>query len=459
MLRPGPALLLLSMLSAPVAAGAPVRTMTLAEALAWAREHQPQVRSALAEAKARLAEARVPRAQWLPQVGATAQLFVGTANNTTASYLNVPEVDIPRIGGTRGGAGSSFSPEPSTLAAVSLDQEVFDFGRIAAQAAVADALAAQARAGADVVALDVQLAVEEAYHAVLASKEVLRATEEALKRANTHRDYAQAGVKAQLRPPIELTRAEADVAQLEVRKVRAEAGVIAARAALAASIGSDELELDAAPLAPGESPMPAFQEALRAAVEKNPIVAAAVAKLEAQRAATTAIGRELLPNVFASAGLSGRAGGSIPSGGTGADVPTGGGWLPDVANWHAGLILQWNIFDATVLARRSASQAREEAAQADVDLAHTNATLLAQRAWLDLDAAERALPGLVTAQKAAQANQAQADARFKAGLGTIVELADAEALLTNADLELAVGQFTVARARAALARAMGRRLP
>ncbi|HZS42534.1 MAG TPA: TolC family protein, partial [Polyangia bacterium] len=56
---------------------------------------------------------------------------------------------------------------------------------------------------------------------------------------------------------------------------------------------------------------------------------------------------------------------------------------------------------------------------------------------------------------AARANQAQADARFRAGLGTIVELADSEALLTGAELELAIGRFTVARARAALGRVMG----
>jgi len=439
----------------PVGEAAAARQMTLVEALAYARVHQPQVRSALAEVRARLAEAQVPRAQWFPQVGATAQVFYGTANNTTALYLAVPEADLPRIGATKAGATGAWTPSPSTIVAASLDQEVYDFGRIAAQAAVADALAEETRAGAEVVALDVQLGVEEAYHGVLAGKEVLRATDEALRRAVTHRDYAQAGVRTGLRPPIELTRAEADVAQLEVRKVRAESSLQIARAAFAAAIGSDALEIDAAPLAPGESPTPAFAEALRAAVEKNPIVAQAIARLAAQRYATTAIGRELLPNLLATAGLSARAGGAVPSSGAASDVPTGGGWLPDVPNWFAGLVLQWNVFDATVLARRQASQAREEAAQADFDLARMNATLLAQRAWLDLDAATRALPGLESALKAAQANQAQADARFKAGIGNVVELADAEALLINAELELAIGRFNVARARAQLGRAMG----
>ncbi|MCA1665176.1 MAG: TolC family protein, partial [Myxococcales bacterium] len=96
----------------------------------------------------------------------------------------------------------------------------------------------------------------------------------------------------------------------------------------------------------------------------------------------------------------------------------------------------------------------EDAARADLELARMTVGLAAERAYLDLDAALKTLPGLQEAVEAARANQAQAEARFKAGLGNIVELADAEALLTNSQLEFAVGQFTVARARATLGRVM-----
>jgi outer membrane protein TolC len=163
----------------------------------------------------------------------------------------------------------------------------------------------------------------------------------------------------------------------------------------------------------------------------------------------------MLPNLFASAGLSGRAGGAAPSSTTTGGVPYGDGWLPDVANWHVGVVLQWNVFDATILARRSASAAREEAAQADLELVRRYVSLDTERAWLDLDAAMQAVPRLEQSVAAARANQAQAEARFRAGLGTIIELTDAETLLTRAELELAVGTFDVARARATLGRMMG----
>ena len=53
--------------------------------------------------------------------------------------------------------------------------------------------------------------------------------------------------------------------------------------------------------------------------------------------------------------------------------------------------------------------------------------------------AKDALPALERAVEAAHANYDQADARFKAGLGNGVELADAEALRTQAEIQLALG--------------------
>ena len=76
-----------------------------------------------------------------------------------------------------------------------------------------------------------------------------------------------------------------------------------------------------------------------------------------------------------------------------------------------------------------------------------------QQAYLAAVVSSEALPALERAAEAARQNQAQADARYRAGLATAVELADAEALRTDAEIQLAIGQFDLARARARLARA------
>src|SRR5437868_4350160 len=84
---------LLGIMSARAGAAEEARAVpsavTLPDALAYARAHQPQVRASLARVSATKAAAEIPRAQWEPRFGATAQLLVGTGNNTTAGYYNV----------------------------------------------------------------------------------------------------------------------------------------------------------------------------------------------------------------------------------------------------------------------------------------------------------------------------------------------------------------------------------
>ncbi|MEO6603453.1 MAG: TolC family protein, partial [Polyangiaceae bacterium] len=147
----------------------PARAMTLGQALAYARTHQPAVRVAVARIEAQAAQAKIPSSQWYPTLGATAQLFGATANNTTGTYVSTGSVDIPRIGATRATGTGSLKPYPSTLVGLGINQEVFDFGRIAAQTAAEDAATDVERQRARSVTLDVTFDVEEAYFAVFAA--------------------------------------------------------------------------------------------------------------------------------------------------------------------------------------------------------------------------------------------------------------------------------------------------
>ncbi|HTQ48365.1 MAG TPA: TolC family protein, partial [Polyangiaceae bacterium] len=74
--------------------------------------------------------------------------------------------------------------------------------------------------------------------------------------------------------------------------------------------------------------------------------------------------------------------------------------------------------------------------------------------YVQVQVSRTALVGLQNTVVAARANYDQADARFKAGIGNAVELADAEAVRTDAEIQLALGQFELARARAAFGRAI-----
>jgi outer membrane protein TolC len=470
-LRPGPVFLRL-LVAAAVAGGAavprtsaavsevplasavtaPKRAMTLTEALRYAHEHQPSLQSALARVSAAAADTRIARAQWLPTFGATAQALEGTTNNSTASYISVREVAIPRIGGTPVKSTGSFTPSTSTLVAVGAGQEIFDFGRVAAQAAVADVAYESERYHASAERLRVELLVKDAYFAVHGARAVLRAAEDAYARARVHRDMAAAAVKSGLHAPIELTRAEADLTRFEVGRIRASGGLDTARVVFAAAVGFEDRTLDAAGDPPPVSPTPALDDGLKLAIERDPTLQEARARLRGTEAITRAIAAELRPDLLLSATFSERGGAADPSSGP---LSPDYGPLPVVPNWDVGLVLRWPIYDPVVAARQRAAAARIEVARADLAALSQQDTAAVQQGYAAVQIAQAALVGLQHAADAARANYAQAEARFKAGLGTSLELADAEAVRTDAEIQLAVGSYDVLRARALLARLFG----
>jgi outer membrane protein len=435
---------------APVPAPPPPHAMTLPQAIAYARANQPAVKMALAHIDVEKADAEVPRAAWLPLVGATAQIFGGTANNSTAIYSTF--MNIPRIGGTRVAAPGSLQPYASTFVGAALTQEVFDFGRIAAQTAAEDARVDVARQHVREAMLDVRYDVEEAYFAVWAARDIVTASDQAYERARAHRDLAKAAVDSEMRTPIELARAEADLARFDAGRIRARGGLRLAQAVFAAAVGVADVALDVASAPPTPGDLPSLEDSVQRASARDPRILRVLAEIRAEEARTRAIGAQLRPDVSISAAVSGRAGGAPPSGN--GDTVVAEGFLPYVPNWDVGVLLSWPLFDGTVKAREEASRAREAERRQQLDAARYEETATIRAAYTNVEVARATVPALRRALEAAEANYAQADARFRGGLGTTVELADAEALRTDAQIQLALGEFELARARAAFGRAI-----
>jgi outer membrane protein TolC len=425
--------------------------MSLSEAIEFALHHQPEVLAARARLLAARAAQRIPGAAWRPSVGALAELVGASTNNSTATPVSNGSVDLPRIGGTAVTGDTDLTPHPTTLAAVGVRQELFDFGRIAAETAAASALAAVDEQRLRVSRLDTVLSVTEAYYAVHAARSVLEVATRAEERAQLHRDYADAGVKSGLRAPIDLTRAEADLTRFAVSRIRADGNLRVAKAVFAAAVGVPAPELDAAAAPEGQLAAPTRAEVQARARDADPTVRGAIFQARAQHLQTSAIERSALPNLYATAAVSGRAGGAPASNGV---VPNGSGWLPDVFNYSAGVVLEWPIYRGVTSAQAEASRRKEQALLADVEVARQAATTRAEQAYRSLEETSEAMEALARAADAAKANHEQAEARFKSGLGTSTELADAETLRIDAEIQVAIGRFQVALARAVLARVM-----
>ena len=432
----------------PDAAGraSQVKTVTLGQALAYAREHQPALRAAHAQVRARSEATQVTKNQWLPMFGATAQVFVGTTNNTSAMSVGSPVVALPRIGNTPATTSSDFSAAASTLAGVGLNQEVFDFGRIAAETAHADLQVEVAKWSMAASRLDVQFNVETAYFAVLAAKSVYVASQQAYQRARAHRDVAKASVEAGLRSPVDLARTDALLGQFDVGRIRAQGHVKIAQSVLAAAMGAPNEPVDTAEATPKLADMPALATAMQILSTGNPIIGGALARLEAQKEQTRAIGAQMRPNLSFNAALSGRAGGA------GGARPQGDGWIPNVANWDIGIVLQWSIFDGVILAREHTSGAQVLVRKEEADAANQSQVAALQQGYIAVEIARAALPALEVSVKAARDNYAQSNAQFEAGIGNSVELADAENIRVEAEIKLALAEFEAVRARAMFGR-------
>lgn len=430
---------------------AQLQAFTLEQAIAHAKSHSPDIAVANARIQAARAFAAVPRAQWRPTFGAVAEIVGSSVNNSTATILSNPRVDLPRIGATRLSTQPDFTPYATTLVAAGMRQELFDFGRIAAEAAALDAQVDLERKRAEGATFDVVLHVVEAFYAVRAAKAVAKAAEDASNRATVYRDATRAAVGAGMRTPVDLARAEAEVAKFDVGKVRAKGALDAARAVFAAVVGLDQAGLDAIDASTNDElgELPSMEQLIEQARRDSIEVRQAEARVGLAQAETNAAAAQLRPNLFLTASVSGRAGGAPTQAG---DVALGHGFLPLVPNWNVGAVLSVPLYDPTLTARRNALHEVERARSAELEVARVAQVAAVRRAYVDAIAVRNELVALERAEAAAKASHAQAEARFKAGLGTILDLVDAESLRVEAEVGRAVGAFHVARARAILER-------
>ena len=129
---------------------------------------------------------------------------------------------------------------------------------------------------------------------------------------------------------------------------------------------------------------------------------------------------------------------------------------PNIANWAAGMTVFFPVFDRPVLrVRYEVEQHRELAESARYDRVLTDLTAQLERAKVVEDSAQRIAQNTPFQLAAASALEAQATARYQAGLGTVVEVADAQRLLTQAEIDDSLARLGIWRGRMAVAAARG----
>jgi outer membrane protein len=422
--------------------------MTLAQVVDRSLKNYPAVRFSQEQISAAAAAIQLARTAYLPRVDALAQANRATRNNIFGMLL--PQSTIPSMSGPVLGS-NNFGTAWGSAVGVLVAWEPFDFGLRRASIAAAEAGRAESQAALKRTEFEVAAAAADACMTLLAAAETVRAAQAAVERADTVGRTIHALVDAQLRPGADASRADAELAAARTQSIQAQQAVDVARANVSRFVGVDPSAIAlTAPrlleLPPEAAPAPADPAANPIAIEQSAVV-------ERARAQLRALERSYFPRFYLE--------GSAYARGTGAETDgriLGGlnGLAPNTQNYGLGLTVTFPAADLPAAHAREAAQSaaiRAETARAQQIAADLRAQWNAAVAMLT--GARRAAANTPIEVTAARAAAQQAEARYRAGLGNIDEVAETDRLLTQSEIDDALARLGVWRALLAVATAAG----
>ena len=400
------------------------RILSVDDAVAIALETQPSIQARLGDYAAAVFRVDQEFSRLLPQL---------SASWTAARAQSVSAIGSTLTTGTST-ATSSTGPR------LSLSQVLFDFGKTWASTEVARRLADVALEDTELQRQLVTQTVKEAFTNINFAQRLIRVNEQALQRADLNLRSARGFFEVGTRPKSDVTRAEVDVANARVDVIRARNAERLARVALATAMGlpattplqiEDNLIYQPVTLDPAKL----LDEALRQRPESRQ------ARLQADAAdgRLRRAFRDFFPDVQ-------------------GDAFYGAQQTNFNEVWELRLSLNWSIFDGgNRIARYREAKSNLDAAQARVKSTELDVSREVEQAQNNVIEAQERIQAAQVAVTSAQENFRLAQGRFDAGVGTILELTDAQLALTlaqNTEAQ-ALADYRIALAR--LDRATGRR--
>src|SRR5262249_3221392 len=414
-------------LSLSLAQEAQQQPIKIDQAVDRAVRNYPTIRAAQAQRKAAESGIDFARAAYLPRADLLWQENRATRNNVFGLLL--PQSTIPPISGPALGETTNESAWGSA-GGLMLSWEPFDFGLRKANVDLARALTHQADASQAITELDVSAAAADAFLTLLANEQTIRAAEANVDRAETFAKAVGTLVDNQLRPGVDVSRAQAELAAAKNQLIQAQQNAELARANLAEAVGQAgiDITIDPGPLLelPPTPPPPTINFSL------HPLALAQTAVIDTVRAREKVLDRSWFPRFNWQTAIYGRGTGAKLDGG----FDSGRGFYPNTFNWATGMTITFSVSDIFGLrARRKAEAYNLQAEQARYD--QVIQTLKAQdaRARTLIESARRIAENTPVQVKAAQETLQRAKTRYEFGLTNVVEVAEAQRLLAQSELD------------------------
>jgi outer membrane protein TolC len=435
----------------PAAAQQPLPSLpiTFHQAIQHAVDNYPAIAASMARVASQEAGVDLARTAYLPRLDYGFQINRATRNNVAGLLL--PGTPLPSISGPVSDLTSSSSIWGSATGLM-LSWEVFDFGLRGASVSLAEAQVTRARAGAELTQLDVAVKTADAFLRLAAAQETVRAAQANVERQEVFANSVAVLVRNELRPGADDSRAQAELALARIQLIQAEQAEQIARANLAQWLGVAPASvqiaaaslLAAPPAAPATSPAPAT----------HPVAETQMANVTSSRATQVVIGRSYFPRVNFQTAYAGRGSGAL---GSGATLGGARGLFDfDTPNWAAGVTATFPLFDWFSVRQRGRIESQNERAElAAYDRVVRELSSQMEQARAEMDGARRIAEHTPIQLAAARVLEQQSRARYDAGLSTIIEVADSQRLLLQAEVGDAVARLAVWRALVADAAARG----
>jgi outer membrane protein len=426
----------------------PSSPLTLQQAVQYAIDNYPAIRASMARISAQQSGVALAQTAYLPRLDWSLQINRATRNNVPGLLL--PGTMTPSISGPASDTWSSSSIWGSANAFL-LSWEAFDFGGRGASVDLARTLVRRATAGTELTRLEVGVGTADAFLRLAAARETVRAARANLERQQVFSNSVAVLVKNQLRPGADDSRAQAELALARIQLIQAEQAEQIARASLAQWLGltapavqiMESQLLEMPPPPPTPSP----------AAASHPLAETQMATIEASRAQQNVLGHSYVPRINLQTAYSLRGTGATASG-----INMGGsrGLDFETPNWAVGVTATFPLFDWFSLRERQRIEAQTERAElATYDRVVQQLTMQSEQARAEMDGARRVAENTPIQLASARVLEQQSRARYDAGLATIIEVADSQRLLLQAEVGDALARLAVWRALLADAAARG----
>lgn len=396
--------------------------LSLTEVVDLALCRNPQTALVWANARAQAAQVGVAQGAYLPNLSAT----LGESRNRTDSRSTT----LP-------------SPYTQKSASLTLSYLLYDFGGRAATLENARQLLAAAAATQDSTVQSVFLAALQAFYQVQATQAALAASLESEKASRESFNAAEARYRVGTATPADKLQAQTALSQASLNRIQADGNLKIANGTLANVIGLNAQQPVQVTPATGVAPAADFEQDINALVataqQHRPDLMAAEAQFKAAQANVDAVRAAGRPTISLTA---------TPAYQNAADLP--------VHSSSIGVSVSipiFNGFSPTYRVRQAEAQAEAKAAQRDQT--QLQVALDVWQAYQNLNTATQTLR--TTADLLASAEEAQRVAlgRYKAGVGSILDVLNAQSALASARQQRVQSTYSWNVSRATLAQSMG----